>query len=600
MKKDKGQGTEKGKAWLKREMRPYRPFILFLTALTVAGTLLSLAFAYLTRYLVNSASEKDGKRLILFAVILLSTLLLRILVQTAVKYLSEKGRAKISVELKNKLFFRTLRADYASFEKYHSGDLLNRFDSDVTEVAADSVNIFPAVAGMIVQCVGAVAALLTLDPLFTAIFVAGAAVVGILTALFRRKVMSYHREMTEAKGESRAFMQESLTSALTLKAYGTEEKSAEKSRGLLDIYYRKRMKRARFTAGMSGVFSLLGNAGFIFAVIWCGVGIMRGTTDYGSILSIVLLLGQLQHPVSAFSSVMPLVYARAASAQRLCELEEIPPEPQGSSDIGPLYAGLERFIVEERITFDYGRERLFCGASAEIEKGSVVCITGGSGSGKSTLFKLLLNVYTPLSGGVYAALHGEKIPLTAKERGLFAYVPQGNFLFSGTIRENLIFFSEEKDEALSERGGNTSEKNKGNSESRESAREKNKGISENGESAREKKGDVSEKKISAALKAACAEFVWELPEGLDTPLRERGGGLSEGQLQRLAVARALLSDRPVLLLDEATSALDGETERKLLENIKNTSGKTCLIVTHRPAALEIADRVLRIENGKIE
>ena len=162
MKKDKGQGTEKGKAWLKREMRPYRPFILFLTALTVAGTLLSLAFAYLTRYLVNSASEKDGKRLILFAVILLSTLLLRILVQTAVKYLSEKGRAKISVELKNKLFFRTLRADYASFEKYHSGDLLNRFDSDVTEVAADSVNIFPAVAGMIVQCVGAVAALLTL------------------------------------------------------------------------------------------------------------------------------------------------------------------------------------------------------------------------------------------------------------------------------------------------------------------------------------------------------------------------------------------------------------------------------------------------------
>lgn len=169
---------------------------------------------------------------------------------------------------------------------------------------------------------------------------------------------------------------------------------------------------------------------------------------------------------------------------------------------------------------------------------------------------------------------------------MFAYVPQGNFLFSGTIRENLVFFSEEKDEALSERDGNTSKKNKGNSE--------------NGESAREKKGGVSEKKISAALKAACAEFVWELPEGLDTPLRERGGGLSEGQLQRLAVARALLSDRPVLLLDEATSALDGETERKLLENIKIRRERPGLIVTHRPAALEIADRVLRIEKGKIE
>ena len=212
----------------------------------------------------------------------------------------------------------------------------------------------------------------------------------------------------------------------------------------------------------------------------------------------------------------------------------------------------------KKLTFDYGRERLFSEADAEFAKGGVICITGESGSGKSTLFKLFMHIYAPLSGGIYAIAGDEEHLLTERERGLFAYVPQGNFLFSGTIRENLAFFSEEENEA------------------------------------------TLEERERRALKAACAEFVFGLPEGLDTPLRERGGGLSEGQLQRLAVARALLSERPILLLDEATSALDGETEKRLLENIRKEKNKTCLIVTHRPAALEIADVVLRVQGGKIE
>ena len=195
-----------------------------------------------------------------------------------------------------------------------------------------------------------------------------------------------------------------------------------------------------------------------------------------------------------------------------------------------------------------------------IKKGEIVCLTGASGSGKSTIFKLLLNVYSPTQGdirlkGDYAQENG--MPLTAQERSLFAYVPQGNFLFSGTIYENLTFFADKKEnEDLNIR-------------------------------------------VEKALQTACAEFVYELPQGLQTPLNENGGGLSEGQTQRLAVARAILSDRPILLLDEATSALDGETESRLLENIRALKDKTCLIVTHRPAALNIADRILTVEDGKI-
>lgn len=602
----KEKTTEKGRAWLKREMHPYRPFVLFMAFLTVAGTLLSLAFAYLTQYIVNNAVEGNARLLLVFSAVLLAVLLARIAVQTSVKYFLERARAKINAGLRGKLFAQILRSDYAGLEKYHSGDLLNRLTTDVSAVASGTVSMLPALAGMAVQCVGAIAALLTLDALFTGIFVAGGLSVCALTVLVRRKMKKYHKELVEADGKSRSFIQESLSSALTVKAYGAEDKATEKSDALLDIYLGKRMKKNRLDSCMNGLFSLFSNSGVIFALVWCGISILRGNMDYGSVLSIILLLGQLEYPFAMFSSILPVYYARAASAERLSELDNIPSEkmllapsvpPSPSAPFSPsapslsptptpssspsahrynsfpvpssvlpftensltsgLYEQTKGFRIK-KLTFDYGRERLFSEADAEFAKGGVICITGESGSGKSTLFKLLMHIYAPLSGGIYAIAGDGEHLLTERERGLFAYVPQGNFLFSGTIRENLAFFSEEESEA------------------------------------------TLEERERRALKAACAEFVFGLPEGLDTPLRERGGGLSEGQLQRLAVARALLSERPILLLDEATSALDGETEKRLLENIRKEKNKTCLIVTHRPAALEIADVVLRVQGGKIE
>ena len=212
-------------------------------------------------------------------------------------------------------------------------------------------------------------------------------------------------------------------------------------------------------------------------------------------------------------------------------------------------------ICFENVDFTYGRDSVLSGACVAFNKGEIVCLTGPSGAGKSTIFKLLLSVFTPTSGNIL--LNGkERTCLTAKERGLFAYVPQGKFLFSGTIYENLTFFTDKESEDL-------------------------------------------ETRVKNALTVACAEFVWELPQGLQTVLGEGGVGLSEGQTQRLAVARAILSDRPILLLDEATSALDGETECRLLENIRALQNKTCFIVTHRPAALAIADRIIAVENGGI-
>ena len=553
--------SDNAKVWLKKQTRPYRAAILFLTFLNVLCTGLSLVFAYLVRYLINGATDGSKKTLVVFSLVLLSVLLVKILLNTLMGFLAERLRARIVTDLRKRVFAQILRSEYADLQGYHSGDLLNRLTSDIQEVATNSVGLLPAAVGMLVQCVGAIVALATIDPLFTLIYVVCGSIFGLISAFFRKQIKKRQKEVLQADGNSRAFMQESISSVMTVKAYRAEEKTTEKAEALGELYYKKRMKRNAVNVTMNGVFSLLGNFGLIFAVVWCSVSVLNGNTDYGSILSVILLLQQLQHPFSAFSSVVPAYYARLTSGERLGELEELKKETlERAENVETLYAKAKQ-IVAENLSFTYGRNEIFSGANATIEKGEIVCLTGNSGSGKSTLFKLLLDVYKPSGGALLLKgdfKQGDNLPLTAKERGLFAYVPQGNFLFSGTIYENLTFFMEESE-----------------------------------------KTDV-DAKIKRALTVACAEFVYELPQGLQTLLTESGGGLSEGQTQRLAVARAILCNRPILLLDEATSALDGETEKQLLENVRALTNVTCLIVTHRPAALAIANRVLVVEKGKID
>lgn len=546
-----------GKAWLRREMRSYRVSIALLTILNVVATVLSLGFAYLVGYVINSATNGNAKLLWIFSAVILGLLLLKILLKTIDSFYAEKLRAKMISELRTKFFAKILRSDYAALQQYHSGDMLNRLTSDIQEIVVDTVGLVPTLTGMCVQCAGAIIALLTINPIFTLIYVvAGIGFAGI-AAFTRKYLKKSHKEVLEADGEHRAYMQEGMSSIMTLKAYGAEDKTVEKSSVFGQKYYQKRMKRNVLRASMNSIFSLLSNAGLIFAVVWCGVTVLyRGNEDYGSILSVVLLLMQFQNPLTSFSSIIPAYYARLASGERLAEIDEIATEEVVSAEEGINYQALTD-IQFKNLSFTYGREAIFTDADAQFHKGNIICLTGASGSGKSTIFKLLLDVFSPNCGERYLQLNdGTCVPLTAKQRALFAYVPQGNFLFSGNIRENLVFFM--KDEST----------------------------------------DIDEK-LRNALKTACAEFVWDLPQGLETPLYEGGEGLSEGQMQRLAVARAILSDRPILLLDEATSALDGETERQLLENVKNLQDKTCLIVTHRPAALEIADNIIKVENGKI-
>ena len=546
--------TQQGKAWLKQELRPYRSSILFLAVISVLATLFSTAFAYLVKYLVNSATDKNLQNLLIFAGVLLGLMLCKIALQTYKNFLSEKTRANMVNCLRQKTFSKILQSNYAQLQSKHSGELLNLLTSDITEIAVDSVGLLQSALSMAVQCIGAVVALATIDWLFTLILFVCGSIFYLISAFFKKKIKQYHKDFMAADGDYRSFMQEGLTSSLTIKAYNALSQMDNKTAKLGQEYYQKRMKRNWLNTLMHCVFTLLSNVGTIFAIVWCSVSILQGNPDYGSLLSVVLLLTQLQHPLTSFSSILPVYYARLASAERLAEIYQIPTEEQQKLDCSQIYQGLQK-ISFQNICFSYDRDVVLNNVSASVQKGEIICIIGASGSGKSTLFKLLLSVFTPQSGQVCAVMeNGEILPILPSHRGLFAYVPQGNFLFSGTIYENLTFFSEETNEA------------------------------------------VLQEKIKNALQTACAEFVWALPQGLQTQLFERGDGLSEGQLQRLAIARALLSERPILLLDEATSALDEQTEKRLLENIKGLQNKTCLIVTHRPAALSIADNILKIQS----
>lgn len=542
--------------WIKQELVSFQPFIILIAFFNVLVSVFSLAFAYLVRYLVNSATHKDNKMMVLIASILISLIVLRILVQISSSYLAEKCRIKITTKLRQKIFKEILFSNYSSVEKYHSGDLLTRLTSDVSEVANSTVILLPAVSGMAIQSIGAIIALVTLDWLFTLIFGAGAIITGFVTIFFRKKSKIYHKEIIKADGESRSFIQESISASLTLKAYNAEDKILIKSDALLKNYYFRRMQRNRLLAGFNGLFSLISNAGFIFALIWCGVGIIRGELDYGAMMSIILLLGQLKQPITSFSAIMHLKYARYASAERLYEVTQLSKDSTNLNEEKINYNALQ-FIEINNLSFSYGEKIVFSNSFARIKKGNVVCVTGDSASGKSTLFKILLNAYKPKDGEIVFVDDNSKYNAVTSTSKFYAYVPQGNFLFSGTLKENITAFY------------------------------------------RDNNIETLDRKIIKALEISCSEFVNDLPQGLNTYLGERGIGLSEGQIQRLAIARALISERPILLLDEATSALDEDTERQLLKNLKELNEKTILIVTHRPAALKIADQILHVSQGKI-
>ena len=528
--------------------------------------LCGVGYALVLRALIDAAVAGLRLQFLRSTAWLIGLILFQIALRAVERHLSEYTRATLENRFKGRLFATLLQKDYAAVAAVHSGEWLNRLTSDTTVVADTMAQVLPGAAGMLVRLIAAAAVLLYIEPRLAAVILPAGAVLALLATVFRRTLKRLHKQIQESDGRLRVYLQESLSSLLVVRIFDRRQAVSREADARMDAHRADRMRRTRFSNLCNVGFSGAMYGFMLFGVIYCGSGILHGTMSYGAFAAVQQLITQIQGPFANLTGYLPRFYAMLASADRLREAESFPDdltaEPVAPDEV-------QRFYRQELLAFGL-RDACFTypGRGTEgvpplpvashldltVEKGCYLALTGHSGCGKSTLLKLLMALYPLDSGQCFLLGRSGEQPLTSSWRGLFSYVPQGSQLLSGTVRQ-IVAFSDAP-------------------------------------------AAQDEPRIRQALRIACAEdFVDALEQGLDTPLGERGAGLSEGQLQRLAIARAVFSDRPVLLLDEATSALDEATEAQLLANLRQMTDKTVLIVTHRPAALAIVDRTVELASA---
>lgn len=556
--KSKNTGTL---SWLVSSIKGKRRYIVLLTVVEIVAGLNGAAYALMLEAIINCAAARDSAGFRFYAIALLSLVMVQVVLRWLTRHLEEYTKAITENRLKHKLFDALLRKDYAAVTGIHSGEWLNRLTSDAGVVTDGLVMIVPGVTGMMTKLLSSFLVLIALDFKFGFAILVGGGLIVSLTLCFRKGLKQLHRRMQEEDGKVRIFLSEWLGSMLMVRAFDKQDTASERADALMENHKKARMKKAIFSNLCNTGFGAAMSGAYILSAIYCCGKILAGTMSYGTLTAVMQLISQIQAPAANISAFLPKYYAMLASGERLMEAERFADDcPDGiRSDSNDFYKTQFQGLGLRDASFTYpvisneetsGRQpKVLRHLDIQIRKGEYVAFTGPSGCGKSTVLKLLMSLYHLDSGQRYLDTADGELPLTSQWRSLFAYVPQGNHLVSGTIREVIAF------------GDRTAMKR--------------------------------EADIRRALEIACADrFIDELKDGIDTVLAERGSGLSEGQMQRIAIARALFSDRPILLLDEATSALDDQTERQVLVNLRTMTDKTVLIVTHRPAALDITDKVI--------
>lgn len=541
-------------SWVFARMRRDLGFIICLTIVSSVSTCLSIALALLSRQVLDIATGDATGNLLMCGIGLILVLVLQIVLEVLVSYTSAWITGRIEMRMRDRVFAALFQKRWKDFSAHHSGELLNRLTSDTQVVVNGMVMLLPRAVSFVARIIACGVVLVILDWRIAVIMLVLGGVMMVSSRLYGRRMKQIHKDCQASDGHTRAYIQESLENWMVIQSFGGSGVVGQRLMERMRVYFANILRRNRWSNFSFSVLRLAFSGSYYVALAWGASQLAVGAVTFGTLMAFLQIISQIRMPLMNMSNLLPQYYNMLASAERLMELEALPDEPRLDEklDLAVLYDELECLRLSG-VSFAYDTEHpVLVKNDFSLNKGEFVALTGFSGIGKSTLFKLLLGFYAPEEGRVEAVTAKKIIPLGADTRCLFAYVPQQNMLLSGTVRDNIAQFAQ----------------------------------------------DATEEMIwQAAEIAEVADAIRELPKGLDTVLRERGSGMSEGQLQRLAIARAVLSGAPILLLDEATASLDSVTEERVLRNLRGLSDRTCLCISHRPAALALCDRVIRLEDG---
>ena len=543
--------------WLYSYAAKYKWLIVIYIVIGLFATGLALAASLVTKNLIN---EVLGGKISAAAVALYVFLgLSGIAVSALNRRLSAKISLRVNNEIRADVFGKFISTTWEEVSAFHSGDLLNRINGDVSTVADSVIGWIPSVTIKSAQFIGAIAIICYYDAAMALLSLISIPAAALISSLLLRKMRSYGTKIREAGSELMSFFEESLQNIQTVKAFGLSQSLDGRLAQLQKIYYDTSLEYNALSVKVTSGMSVLGLFVSYLCMGWCIFRLFTGAIDIGTMVLFIQLSSYLSSSISSLISSVPTVISATVSAGRIISVLNLPREEEDESLAAREIADFgEAPEIEFRdVSFGYKNGgKVFSEVNLTVAPGEFAAFVGPSGGGKTTLLRLLLGLVKPQSGKATLSAKGKTTEISSVTRRIFTYVPQEKAMFSGTVAEMLRLFSPE----------------------------------------------ATDEEINAALKAACAyDFVAALPEGINTPLGERGAGFSEGQNQRLAIARAVLRKAPVLLLDEATSALDLETERRVLENITAMCrGKTLIVMTHRESVLPLCDSVYRISGGKVE
>lgn len=533
--------------WIWSNSRGVRGRMLLCTLIGCVSVACSLIFVLFSKNAIDIATEVREGQLLHYGI----GMALLILLEIGLHALDNWVANRLDVELRNRFrlhfFGLLLQSEWQGKERYHSGDVLNRMVQDLGSVVSVITTTLPFAFITVIQFVASFCLLYSMNRMLAVVLVLILPFFSLLSRFYVNRMRSMTKAVRESESQIHSVMQESLQHKTIVKTLEQSGSMIQRLSGLQGKLFGEVIVRTRFSVLSRGLVSMGFSAGYLTAFLWGVFSIQDGAITFGVMTAFLQLVGRIQRPLADLARMIPTLVSSLTSAERLMELEELPLEAVGDSVRVEGMAGV-RFAD---VSFRYvdGEEEVISHLNEDFTPGSMTAVLGETGAGKTTLVRLILSLIRPTSGSVTLYDGEREIEVSPQTRANLVYVPQGNTLFSGTIRDNLLLG----------------------------------------------RPDATDAELWEVLHIACAEFVESLPEKLDSPCGEQGGGLSEGQAQRIAIARSLLRRGSVWLFDEATSALDPDTERRLLERMaKARNGRTVIFITHRPSVLEHCDRVLRV------